>query len=330
MEITQGGKVTNSYSYGMDGQIATATAYGSSSAKATGEQETESFIWDGLALLKRDTTEYVNEPAVTGGNPILANGKGLFNDMLGTTLGKYDGKKFIDNQRTSFGSGSESGFFTGKPHIAGLGYAFLFRNYRPGLGKWQTKDPLGYPDGLNNLAYVNNRVVWSIDWLGAAEVNVVFVTDNTVEGDAEAFSESGEFDHIVTNISNVEEMVQAMETIATQGDTIKHWGISGHGNNGTTGAYAQNGVNVGISSFTQAQINRANACLATNAEYTSYACQVGLNEAGLANMANSFTNLSTASGFTGTLGPGTGETLLDVILNWWNGTPTWFTSKLAE
>ena len=23
--------------------------------------------------------------------------------------------------------------FTGKPHVDGLGYAFLFRNYRPGL-----------------------------------------------------------------------------------------------------------------------------------------------------------------------------------------------------
>lgn len=158
MEITQGGKVTNSYSCGMDGQIATATAYGSSSAKATGGQKTESFIWDGLALLKRDTAEYVNEPAVTGGNPILANGKGLFNDMLGTTLGKYDGKKFIDNQRTSFGSGSKEGFFTGKPHVTGLGYAFLFRNYRSELGKWQTADPLGYPNGWNNLAYYGNII----------------------------------------------------------------------------------------------------------------------------------------------------------------------------
>ena len=188
MNITQNGKVTNSYSYGMDGQIATATAYGSSSTKATGGQETESFIWDGLALLKRDTTEYVNEPAVTGGNPILANGKGLFNDMLGTTLGKYDGKKFIDNQRTSFGSGSKEGFFTGKPHIAGLGYAFLFRNYRPGLGKWQTKDPLGYPDGFNNLAYCNNMVTGFIDYLGGESHNVTVEVDGTVTGKELSYS----------------------------------------------------------------------------------------------------------------------------------------------
>lgn len=74
----------------------------------------------------------------------------------------------LDNQ-----AGSRYNMFTGKPEITGLGYAFLFRNYRGDLGKWQTQDPigiiiatepefaskdtpetyeLGYPDGWNNLA----------------------------------------------------------------------------------------------------------------------------------------------------------------------------------
>ncbi|MDR0933451.1 MAG: hypothetical protein LBM70_10610, partial [Victivallales bacterium] len=52
--------------------------------------------------------------------------------------------------------------------IGELGYAFLFRNYRPEQGKWQTADPLGYPDGWNNLAYVNNGVSFLIDFLGLA------------------------------------------------------------------------------------------------------------------------------------------------------------------
>jgi RHS repeat-associated protein len=106
---------------------------------------------------------------MTGGNPILSNGNALFNDLLGTTLGSYDGNKFIDNQKTSFGSGSRDGFFTGKPYVEGLGYAFLFRNYRPGLGKWQTQDPLGYPNGLNNFAYCNNRVIIYFDPLGLTD-----------------------------------------------------------------------------------------------------------------------------------------------------------------
>ncbi len=146
----------------MDGQIASADTSG----------EKESFIWDDLALLKRGSTEYVYEPAVTGGNPILANGKAMFNDMLGNTLGVIGEKdKFTGTQGTSFGNGEKNGFFTGKPYVEGLGYAFLFRNYRPNLGKWQTADPLGYPDGLNNLAYVNNRVTNSFDWLGGKSLS---------------------------------------------------------------------------------------------------------------------------------------------------------------
>lgn len=90
-----------------------------------------------------------------------------------------------DNSRKSFTynelgktlenpAGNEYNLFTGKPQIGGLGYAFLFRNYRSNLGKWQTNDPIGYPDGWNNLAYVNNKVTNSIDWLGASTISNVY------------------------------------------------------------------------------------------------------------------------------------------------------------
>ncbi len=141
----------------MDGQIATA--------KANGRQE--NFLWDNLALISRNETEYVNEPYVTGGNPILADEDVLFNDLLGSTIGIGSGKEYRETGMTAFGETDEkSAMFTGKPYIGELGYAFLFRNYRPGLGKWQTSDPLGYPDGWNNLAYVNNSVTMAIDWQG--------------------------------------------------------------------------------------------------------------------------------------------------------------------
>ncbi|PWM72351.1 MAG: hypothetical protein DBX90_14945 [Lentisphaerae bacterium] len=97
----------------------------------------------------------------------------LFDDMLGNTLGVKDGEKFSAIDRDAFGElkpGEKPNlavnFFTGKPEIDGLGYSFLFRNYRADLGKWQTTDPLGYPDGWNNLAYVNNCVTMNIDWMG--------------------------------------------------------------------------------------------------------------------------------------------------------------------
>jgi len=85
--------------------------------------------------------------------------------MLGNTLGIY-GKDLQEVSRTSFGSGDEEGFFTGKPYVKELGAVFLFRNYRSDLGKWQTADPLGYPDGWNNFAYCNNWINTCIDRLG--------------------------------------------------------------------------------------------------------------------------------------------------------------------
>ena len=170
MQVVENGKTTQSYSYDISGQLATAD-YGDSR---------ETFLWDGLALLSRNNLKYVNEPAVTGGNPILAGDKMLFDDMLGNTLGVKDGEKFSAIDRDAFGElkpGEKPNlavnFFTGKPEIDGLGYSFLFRNYRADLGKWQTTDPLGYPDGWNNLAYVNNGVTMNIDWMGAAKKIII-------------------------------------------------------------------------------------------------------------------------------------------------------------
>ena len=166
--VTEGGQKLSSFTYHIDGQL----------AEAVTPEKRETFQWDGLALIQRNSTNYVNEPAVTGGNPILADDKVLFNDMLGTTLGIKDGDKVMQNNLTAFGESlnssllTENSFFTGKPHIGELGYAFLFRNYRPDQGKWQTADPLGYPDGWNNFAYVNNNVISFVDYLGTVAHSV--------------------------------------------------------------------------------------------------------------------------------------------------------------
>ena len=148
----------------MDGQIATA--------KANGRQK--NFLRDNLALISRNETEYVNEPYVTGGNPILADGDVLFNDLLGSTIGIRSRKEYRETGMTAFGETDEkAAMFTGKTYIGDLGYAFLFRNDRPFLGKWQTSDPLGDPDGWNNFAYCNNGVTTSIDFLGTDIWHVV-------------------------------------------------------------------------------------------------------------------------------------------------------------
>ena len=62
--------------------------------------------------------------------------------------------------------------------MEGLGYAFLFRDYQAGLGKWTTSDPLGYPDGWNNFAYCNNDIFFEVDPLGLA-ANLSFYSQET-------------------------------------------------------------------------------------------------------------------------------------------------------
>ena len=158
LSVTENGQKIASFNYHNDGQIAQTIRNGKS----------EDFLWDGLALIHRGETSFINEPYVTGGNPILSSKDGvMFNDMLGSTL-NIGGKSV---SMTSFGESADNdAMYTGKPYIGELGYAFLFRNYRADQGKWQTTDPLGYPDGWNNLAYGNNQVFSGVDLQGTVWV----------------------------------------------------------------------------------------------------------------------------------------------------------------
>ena len=163
LEIQENGRQVAAFNYHMDGQIASAM-YGDKS---------EDFLWDGLALIHRGATNFINEPYVTGGKDGV-----MFNDMLGNSL-NIGGKAVL---MTAFGATSDTNaMFTGKPYIGELGYAFLYRNYRADQGKWQTTDPLGYPDGWNNLAYVNNEATTAIDLLG---MNIYQVHDKEGAGGA--------------------------------------------------------------------------------------------------------------------------------------------------
>ena len=157
-EIRKNGKTVARFTYGLDGQLESVT-------RADGS--VEHFYWDGLALIGRGKSTFLNEPYVTGGNPIASDGKAMLNDMLGSTVGIRDGEKMTPVAMTAFGESADPGaMYTGKPHVDGLGYAFLFRNYRAELGKWQTADPLGYPDGWNVFAYLCNRSSYDMDLLG--------------------------------------------------------------------------------------------------------------------------------------------------------------------
>ena len=149
---------TRTYTYHTDGQLASATYLGGTRSVAS---ETETFLWDGLALIQRGDEQFINEPHIGGGNPVASSkGTSSFNDALGTTVGAKKDGKYSAAALTAFGEDlsvhsptptHNSNFYTGKPHVAGLGHAFLLRNYRAGLAKWQTADSLGYPDGWNAI-----------------------------------------------------------------------------------------------------------------------------------------------------------------------------------
>ena len=165
MRVAEDGKELARFEYHNNNQL----------AKVVRENGIETFEWDGLALIERNGTKYINEPHAGGGNPILAIGgdgqktEAIFTDILGTSMGKVSGNGYSAIDKTSFGADTsdKSSFFTGKPYIEGLGYAFLFRNYRADIGKWLTQDLIGYPDGWNNFAYCNNDILINIDPNGA-------------------------------------------------------------------------------------------------------------------------------------------------------------------
>ena len=178
LSVTDGAR-TYRYDWHADGQLARADY---------GDGTSESFLWDGLALVRRGGEDFVNEPHAGGGSPVASSkGAVYFNDLLGTTVGVREGRgplrakqgdktpRYTAAALTAFGeplpgqgvgAPSSGAFFTGKPSVPGLGYAFLLRSYRPDLAKWQTADPFGYPDGWNRLAYCNNGVTSAVDWLG--------------------------------------------------------------------------------------------------------------------------------------------------------------------
>ena len=186
-EVRQNGETIAKFEYNIDGQI----------AKAIYGDKKEEFIWDGLALIWRSGVTYINEPYVTGGNPVMAGDDVLFNDMLGSTLAVND--KAVE--MTSFGeTDNENAFFTGKPMIDELGYSFLFRDYNPNQGKWTTSDPLGYPNGWNALAYCGNMPQLTCDYLGCVWWNPLDWISWLFDSDDEKYIKDTKFEELSCSV----------------------------------------------------------------------------------------------------------------------------------
>ncbi len=91
-----------------DGQLASANC-GSAGGTRSVASETETFLWDGLALIQRGDEQFINEPHVGGGNPVASSkGTSYFNDALGTTVGSKSNGKYSAAALTAFGESLET------------------------------------------------------------------------------------------------------------------------------------------------------------------------------------------------------------------------------
>ena len=176
IEVNRRGKITK-FAYDGFGMLVQKTFHDGS---------TEVWVWDGLALIRRGSDIYVNEPHVSGGVPILSKtDEGVRyheHDFLGTTLWSMDTKGNLvkDYQDTTiFGEGSiqhdRSARFTGKPYDEDLqAYVFPYRNYDASTARWRSSDPAGYPDGVNQHFYAGAPTL-GLDILGTTWGNLDFV-----------------------------------------------------------------------------------------------------------------------------------------------------------
>ena len=127
-----------------------------------------------------DVERYAYDSPRTGirGNPCPSVDDSKYVAMTCATVGTKSRRRYTAAAlTTAFGESVRTSqafqtFFTGKPQVERLGYAFLYRNYRASLAKWQTADPLGYPDGRNRLAYCENGVTGAVDLFGAKIVYI--------------------------------------------------------------------------------------------------------------------------------------------------------------
>jgi len=104
------------YEYWPNGQLAAKIPekYVAPASGGSAKPEVERFLWDGLALLRRNDVVYVIEPHASGGVPIASHPAGqagpvtwYLNDLLGTTLATIEGEKLHITPLTAFGQPSK-------------------------------------------------------------------------------------------------------------------------------------------------------------------------------------------------------------------------------
>lgn len=151
-KVQNGDKITELF-YNAEGQLVATNSAGTS----------ETFAWDGLAVVNRGEKLYVNETHAVGGVPVIVSNEVAVSDMIGTSLSVGE----ASFQSTAFGQGLADGLFTGKPFVKVLdGFLFNYRNYSAENARWASVDPSGFPDGINQFCYALSNPVTNVDPLG--------------------------------------------------------------------------------------------------------------------------------------------------------------------
>ena len=224
--------------------------------------------------------------------------------MLGSTL-NIGGKPV---NMTAFGESADNdAMYTGKPYIGELGYAFLFRNYRADQGKWQTQDPFGYPDGWNNLAYVNNCVIVDVDFMGCSTLTAsssAYISIKLSDGT------------VYENYISTEQDLNNLLANSTESNKITEFKYTGHGSTDLAMLLINSDASYGLSPNDFANISQK---FADNVNITLNACGQGkfLDE-----YLDKITVPATIEGFTGLLtpiGPLSWETVMRHPTEWFTG-----------
>ncbi len=156
----QNGDKTTEFFYNAEGQLVATNTAGTS----------ETFAWDGLAMVNRGEELYVNEAHTVGGVSAIVGNEVAVSDIIGSSLSVGIGSF----ESSAFGEGLTEGLFTGKPFIAELdAFLFKYRNYSAEDLRWKSADPSGYPDGSNNFTYVSGNPITKIDPMGLTESEIV-------------------------------------------------------------------------------------------------------------------------------------------------------------
>ena len=127
---------TTSYSYWPDGQLAAKKSPTTS----------ETFLWDGLSLIRRNDTIYIIEPHPSGGVPIASHPVGkpdeltyYLNDMLGTTLATVEKGTTRFASLTSYGQPMKAPVVSAASPDLGSGASTLPANPAPSTPRFPSK-----------------------------------------------------------------------------------------------------------------------------------------------------------------------------------------------